>query len=263
MNKIQKKKSHCLLKIISILTLFFVFTSCGINSNIMFKTPKGVEYKYDSVPMKPSEEYRISKDDKISFIISNNLGHKIIDNQTGVGGVNPGAMNVKEMEFIVKNDGFTELPVIGNVHVLGLTITECEDTLAKLYAKEHQNPFVQVRVTNQRVIVFPGSGGDAKVIPLINNNTTLMESIAQAGGITERGKASTVKLMRKINGKREIYLIDLSKIEGLQYTDMIVQSNDYIYIEPNPRLARETLAQITPFLAIVSSLSILITLLSK
>ena len=104
------------------------------------------------------EDYKISKDDKISFTISNNLGHKIIDNQTGVGGVNPGAMNAKEMEFIVKNDGYTELPVIGNVQVLGLTITECEDTLAKLYAKEHQNPFVQVRVTNQRVIVFPGNG---------------------------------------------------------------------------------------------------------
>ena len=243
--------------------LFFTFSSCGLNSNIMFKTPKGGTFKYDSIPMKPIEEYRISKDDKISFTISNNLGHKIIDNQTGVGGVNPTSMNSKEMEFIVKGDGNTELPVIGNVQVLDLTISECEDTLAKLYSKEHQNPFVQVRVTNKRVIVFPGNGGDAKVIPLVNNNTTLMEAIAQAGGITERGKANTVKLMRKINDKREIYLIDLSKVEGLKFTDMIVQSNDYIYIEPNPRLVRETLNQITPFLAIVSSLSILITLLSK
>ena len=196
--------------------LFFTFSSCGLNSNIMFKTPKGGTFKYDSIPMKPIEEYRISKDDKISFTISNNLGHKIIDNQTGVGGVNPTSMNSKEMEFIVKGDGNTELPVIGNVQVLDLTISECEDTLAKLYSKEHQNPFVQVRVTNKRVIVFPGNGGDAKVIPLVNNNTTLMEAIAQAGGITERGKANTVKLMRKINDKREIYLIDLSKVEGLK-----------------------------------------------
>lgn len=246
-----------------ILVISILISSCGVNSNIMFKTPKGEVYKYDSIPMQPKEEYRISKDDKITFVISNNLGHKIIDNQTGVGGVNTTAINSRDMEYIVKSDGFTELPVIGNVHVEGLTITACQDTLAKLYSKEHQNPFVQVRVTNQRVIVFPGNGSDAKVIPLINTNTTLMEAIAQAGGITERGKASTVKLMRKSEGKREIYLIDLSKIEGLQYTDMIVQSNDYIYVEPNPRLARETLAQITPFVTVLSSLVIVLTILTK
>jgi polysaccharide export outer membrane protein len=242
--------------------MFLLTTSCGVNSNIMFKTPKGLDYKYDSIPMRPSEEYRISKDDKISFTISNNFGHKIIDNQTGVGGINPTALNSKDMEYIVKQDGYSELPVIGNVRVEGLTISQCQDTLAKLYSKEHQKPFVQVRVTNQRVIVFPGDGSDAKVIPLINTNTTLMEAIAQVGGITERGKANTIKLMRKINGKREIYLIDLSKIEGLNYTDMIVQSNDYIYVEPNPRLGREVLTQVAPFVTILSSLVIVITILS-
>ena len=245
------------------LLLITLISSCGVNSNIMFKTPKDGSYKYDSIPMRPTEEYKISKDDKIAFTISNNLGHKIIDNQTGVGGVNPTAMNAKEMEYIVKYDGYTDLPVIGQVHVEGLTITQCQDTLAKLYAKEHQKPFVQVRITNQRVIVFPGDGGDAKVIPLLNTNTTLMETIAQAGGITDRGKANTIKLMRKINGERKIFLIDLSKIEGLKYTDMIVQSNDYIYIEPNPRLAREVIAQISPFITILSSLVVVLTVLTR
>jgi polysaccharide export outer membrane protein len=229
----------------------------------MFKTPKGGDFKYDSIPMRPLEEYKISKDDKISFTISNNLGHKIIENQTGIGGINTAAMNGKEIEYIVKSDGYAELPVVGNVHIEGLNISECEDTLVKLFSKEHQNPFIQVKVTNQRVIVFPGEGGDAKVIPLVNTNTTLMEAIAQSGGITERGKANTVKLMRKVKGKREIYLIDLSKIEGLQYTDMIVQSNDYIYVEPNPRLAREVLTQITPFITILSSFVIVLTVLTR
>lgn len=256
-------KKNKIFKLLYLFLLSLYTISCGVNSNIMFKTPKNGDYKYDSIPMRPSEEYRISKDDKFSFTISNNLGHKIIDNQTGVGGVNTTAMNSKEMEYIVKQDGFSELPVIGNVHVEGLTVSQCQDTLSKLYSKEHQKPFVQVRVTNQRVIVFPGDGSDAKVIPLINTNTTLMEAIAQAGGITERGKANTIKLMRKIDGKRQIYLIDLSKIEGLNYTDMIVQSNDYIYVEPNPRLAREVLAQVAPFITILSSLVIVLTVLSR
>jgi polysaccharide export outer membrane protein len=251
------------IKYITILIGLFVFTitSCGVNSNIMFKTPKGVDYKYDSIPMRPSEEYTISKDDKISFIISNNLGHKIIENQTGISGINNTSMNGKELEYVVKSNGKVELPVIGDVHVEGLTINACEDTLAMMYSKEHQKPFVQVRVTNQRVIVFPGQGSDARVIPLNNTNTTLMEAIAQAGGITERGKANSIKVMRQVNGKREIYLIDLSIIDNLKYTDMIVQSNDYIYIEPDPQLGKETLERVAPFVTILSSLAIILTLI--
>jgi polysaccharide export outer membrane protein len=249
--------------IISLLALFFLITSCGINSSVMFKTPKNSTFKYDSIPMRPVEDYKISRDDKISFTISNNLGHRIIENQSGIGGINTANVGGKEFEYLVKSDGTVDLPIIGNIKIEGLNINQVEDTLAKKYSKEHQHPFIQVSVTNQRVIIFPGEGGDAKVVPLKNSNTTLMEVIAEAGGIKDRGKANTVKLMRRINGKREVYLFDLSTVDGLKYTDMIVQSNDYIYVEPNPRLAREVLAQITPFITIISSFIVVLTVISR
>lgn len=257
MTKLNKKYFLILVSLVNILS------SCGINSNVMFKTPKNSTFKYDSIPMRPKEDYKISRDDKISFTISNNFGHRIIENQSGIGGINTTSIQGKEFEYLVKSDGSVDLPIIGNTYVEGLTVDQLEDTLAKKYSKEHQHPFIQVSVTNQRVIVFPGEGGDAKVIPLKNNNTTLMEAIADAGGVALRGKANTVKLMRRVNSKREVYLFDLSTVEGLKHTDMIVQSNDYIYIEPHPRLAREALSQITPFLTIVSSFVVVLTVLIR
>ena len=80
-----------------------------------------------------------------------------------------------------------------------------------------------------------------------------MEALAHAGGITDRGKANTVKLMRRVDGKREIYWIDLSTIEGLQYVDMIVQANDYIYVEPTPEIAKEISQDIVPVISLASS----------
>ena len=62
----------------------------------------------------------------------------------------------------------------------------------------------------KRVIVFPGNGSDAKVIPLTNNNTTLTEAIAMAGGITDRGRANHIKVMRRVGSERKVYKIDLS-----------------------------------------------------
>jgi len=165
--------------------------------------------------------------------------------------------------YIVRNTGLVELPILGEVLVAGLTISQCEDTLQKLFSKEYQEPFVQVEITNQRVIVFPGNGSDAKVIPLTNSNTTLMEAIAAAGGITERGKANTIKLMRKEKGVRKIYIIDLSTVDGLKFVDMVVQANDYIYIEPNAELAKEVVKEIAPIISIFSSALVIFTVFTK
>lgn len=235
--------------VFSIFGLLLLATSCGVNSNVMFKEAKGAEVK-DSIPLTPVEDYRISVDDKISFNLYTNDGKRIVESLTGIE--EQSRWSRLETEYLVRNDGTAKLPIIGYVHVEGLTVEECEDTLAKMYSAQYNSPFVQVRITNQRVIVFPGNGSDAKVIPLINTNTTLMEALAQAGGITERGKASKVKLMRKINGERVIYVIDLSTVDGLKYVDMVVQANDYIYVEPTPDLSKEIAEDVLPVVSILS-----------
>jgi polysaccharide export outer membrane protein len=108
------------------------------------------------------------------------------------------------------------------------------------------------------VIVFPGSGGDARVIPLMNNNTTVIEALALAGGISGRGNASKVKLIRRIPGTEpDVYLMDLSTIEGIQYAGMSVQANDILYVEPVPEIAGEVLRDLSPFVTIVTSLALL------
>lgn len=272
--KIQRKNKSIfgLLLVVLLLT-----TSCGVNSNLMFKIPRNSEAKsdstqqkddkyyriitQDSIPRFKREDYRISYDDKITFTMSTNDGQRIVEGLSGVGTAGQAAGNSNE--YIVRSDGFVQLPVLGDVKLLGLTIKQSEDTLVKLYDKHYLNPFIQLRVTNQRVIVMPGEGGDAQVVTLRNNNTTIMEVIAEAGGISRRGRAKSIKLMRLVDGKREIYPIDLSTIDGLVYADMIVQANDYIYIEPNPRLGREALAEFTPYIAILSSFTIVLSLINN
>ncbi len=229
---------------------FLMLQSCGVNSNLMFKEVKG-EVKFDSIPLTPIQDYQISADDKIKFTLSTNNGTEILERQTGVS--EKRVVQGEDIEYIVRRNGFVELPIIGAVHVEGLSIEQCEDTLTAKYGLEYKEPFVQVEVTNQRVIVFPGNGADAKVVPLTNSNTTLMEALAQAGGITDRGKANTIKLMRRVDGQREVYGIDLSTMEGLKYVDMIVQANDYIYVEPTPELGKEIAEDIVPVVSLISS----------
>ena len=246
--------------------ILFIFTllslsSCGINSNLMFKTPKGVHEIKDSIPLHPKKEYQISTDDKFTFMLYTNNGERIVNEMAGV---NKDAFAKAEIEYVVRPDGTADLPILGATPIAGLTVRQCEDTLSKLFATKNGyiDPFVQVKLTNQRVIVFPGNGSAAKVIPLQNNNTTLMEAIALAGGIAERGKANKVKIMRIDNGERVMYVLDLSTIEGLKFADMIVQANDYIYIEPKEQVDQETAKVIAPIVSIISSALVIITIFS-
>lgn len=245
----------------SLLTALFLLQSCGINSNLMFRTPRGVKEVKDSIPLKPVSEYKISRDDKFTFMLYTNDGERIVNEMAGM---NKDAIAKAEIEYVVRPDGTADLPILGATKVSGLTVKECEDTLARQFeAKNGYNkPFVQVKLTNQRVIVFPGNGSTARVIPLQNNNTTLMEAIALAGGIAERGKASKVKIMRVVNNVRTMYIVDLSKIEGLEYADMIIQANDYIYIEPKEQVGQETLKVVAPIISLVSSALVIITVIS-
>lgn len=241
-------------------TLALFFGSCNINKNLMFKTPKDAIVKKDSIPLQPATEYTISKDDRFSFQLYTNNGEKIVDNMTGLS---ENATTKTTIEYLVRTNGTADLPILGTVQVAGLTVKKLEDTLAFQYASKngYNDPFVQVKLTNQRVIVFPGSGADAKVVALQNNNTTLMEVIALAGGIADRGRADRVKLMRVVGTQRIVYEMDLSTIDGLKYADLIVQANDYIYVEPSEQVGKEFVESAAPIVSLFSSALIILTVL--
>ena len=97
----------------------------------------------------------------------------------------------------------------------------------------------------------------------MNPNTTLLEVLAMTGGIHQGGNARLVKVMRKVKGKREIYLIDVSTIDGLKYADMIIQGDDYIYIEPRTRLIQGAIAELAPILSLMSTFAVVYTLIRK
>ena len=237
-------------------------TSCrNINSNILFKIPKGADFKYDSIPLEPKEDYKLGTGDRFNFIFGTNEGEKIIFNQSGVinsevGGIQNQNMGIQQnrnsLNYLIRQDGTANLPLLGKIPVAGKTIIELEDTLKILLAKNYVNPFVMIRLINQRVIVFPGKG-DAEVVYLQNTNTSLLETIAMAGGIRDEGRANSIKLMRKSKNGREIYKIDLSTIKGLREAEMIVQSNDYIYVDFKPRFASSFITEVTPWLSLLTT----------
>ena len=243
------------LTVISVFSLF-LFTACStLNSSEMFRIAKKSNFIYDTIPNSPLDEHKISFGDRFSFSFSTNNGEKIIFGASGIS--NPSSLTasntpIQQQDYLVQQDGTAELPLIGTLKVAGMSTRALEDQLENLLEKDYLEPFVQIKITNQRVLIFPGKNS-AQVITLQNTNTSLIEVIALANGIREDGRANSIKLMRKKDNKRLIYKIDLSTIEGMKYGEMLVQSNDYIYIDSKPRITREILKEIGPWLSLFSS----------
>lgn len=226
----------------------------------MFKTDKN--FKFDVPPESPSEKYKISKNDVLEFKLLANGGYKAVEYGSGdISGAQ--AVGRYTLSYYVESDGTVRLPILGKVYLKDSTIRQAEFMLEQMYDEYYVEPFVQLQVTNKRVIVFTGSGSDAKVIPLVNNNTTLMEALGAAGGITDRGRASRIKIFRRDGEGRKVYLIDLSTIDGLKYVDMIVQANDYIYVEPVPQYGKEVVSQIAPYVSLLTSAILIYTVFQR
>lgn len=235
--------------------------SCTINKDIMLKTPK--DFEFDPMPDTVDPQFKVQPNDFLMFRLFANDGFKIIDIVSS-GGNDRNINNRLNVTYLVEYDGYAKLPILGRVKLGGLTVRQAELFLEEKFVEFYNKPFVQLQVINRRVTVFPGDGGLAKVVPLENNNTTIMEVLGSAGGIPKRGNASKVKLIRRNKeGGRDIYFFDLSVIEGLEWGDLVAQADDIIYVEPNPELARELLYDLTPIITLLTTTVLVIGLIQS
>jgi polysaccharide export outer membrane protein len=224
----------------------------------MLKTP--TDFAYDQLQDSVTKQsYKIEVNDLVQVRIFSNDGFKIINIENVTG--NYARI---DLDYLVEQDGRVKLPLVGKVALSGLTIAEAETFLQKIYNDFYVNPFVSVKVVNKRVIIFPGNGGKAQVINLQNNNTTVIETIALGGGIQEDGKAYKVKLIRNDGkNKPKVYLMDLSKIEGIAMGNTVVMANDIIYVEPRYRFAKTLIGEVTPLISLLTSTFLLYSLFIK
>lgn len=225
----------------------------NLNPSVMFKTPEDYNFQVDQTI--GNIEYRIAPNDILEVSVFTNDGFKLVDLTATTGLPGTGSTDVGEsaVQYKVEIDGYVKLPIIQKVKIRDMTVREAEKYLEQQYATYYTKPFVLMKVVNRRVLVFPGQGGTGRVINLLNENTSLIEALALAGGIATTGKAYRIKLIRGDYRNPSVQIIDLSTVEGMKQSNLLLQANDIIYVEPIPKIAQGVLAEITPIVGIITS----------
>lgn len=223
--------------------------------NVMLTTDSS--YPFDTLRLDSANfatEYRLAPNDMIDFRLFANDGFKMIDL---IGnGTQQNVIIRQGYEYSLDQHGFVKMPIIGLVNLDSMTLREAEAYLETRYAEYYVKPFAIINVVNRRVMVFPGEPGAARVVQLQNNNTTVFEAIAMAGGISANGKAHKVTLIRQTDNPNDpkVYRLDLSRMENIAQGNIVLQSNDIIYVEPRRRYASKTFQEISPFVSLITAL---------
>lgn len=248
------------LLFLGLLGTMFLLNSCRIlNPNNMLYASRNYAYDTLANDTTVAKEFILGPNDIIEFRLFANDGFKLVDViSTGAAAGNAASLIRQGFEYTLDNDGTVRLPIVGHEKLSGYTIREAELYLERRYSEYYVKPFVIIKIINKRITIYPGEPGQAKIVSLSNNNTTILEALAIAGGIRADGKAYNIKLIRETYDPKDpykVYKIDLSKIDqGLKDGSTVVQSGDIIYIEPRRQLASKSLREITPILSLTTSL---------
>ncbi|MDE6540962.1 MAG: polysaccharide biosynthesis/export family protein [Muribaculaceae bacterium] len=142
------------------------------------------------------------------------------------------ATSMQLQTYIVNTEGDIYFPVLGKIHVAGMTTEELQKYLTERISADVEDPVVNVRIANFEVVVG-GEVKSPKKIRVNRNRYSVLDALGDAGDLTEYGERSNILLVREIDGRREYHRLNLNSSDLLTSPYFYLQQNDYIYVEPN------------------------------
>jgi polysaccharide export outer membrane protein len=133
--------------------------------------------------------------------------------------------------YMVTKEGFIELPILGRIHVDGLTLPEAEEKI-KLRATEFlKEPSVKVKLLSFKVTVL-GEVNQPGIYYNYNVSFTVLDAISMANGNTDLSDIQKVRVLRQTPAGMIAHRLNLQNYDFLSSEAFYLQPDDVIYIEP-------------------------------
>lgn len=138
----------------------------------------------------------------------------------------------RQQTYTVDSQGDIYFPILGKIHVAGLTCEQLRDLLTEKISADVKDPLVTVKLADFQVVVA-GEVAKPGTVKVSGNRFSVLDALGAAGDLTPYGERSRVLVIREENGKREFHHLDLNSSETLTSPYFYLQQNDYVYVEPN------------------------------
>ena len=225
----MKKPRVILLLCIALLGL--MTTSCV--------TSKKVRYLADmptyGVPLNERFEATIAPYDELRIYVLGDGKNEELVRPFNVFGSVGNTTNQNRLGYLVDVNGNIEFPVLGELHVAGLTRLQLQDLISdQLRSNGYlSSPNVIVRFLNFKVFILGTETG--KVLNITEERCTFLEALAMAGGLDLYTRRDRIGVMREVNGKMVIHYLDPRSTEVFKDDFFLLQQNDIIFTEVGTR----------------------------
>lgn len=139
---------------------------------------------------------------------------------------------VKDLDRTVEvdNGGHVSLPLIGQIQAGGKTVAGLRKDIAERYGATYlQNPQVSVLVKESAAqkATVDGAVGKPGTYP-VAGNATLLQVLAQAGGLTDVADESKIYVFRKFPGRTLVAAYDVRQIRAGRRADPRIYGGDVV-----------------------------------
>lgn len=214
-----------LFLLIALAVLALVSSSCVTSKKVRYLQDMPIQ----GMPLNEALEATVAPYDELRIQVLSNTGKddELIKPFNATGG----GMSGYGWGYLVDAKGNIQFPVLGELHVQGLTRLQLQDTIAAQLERNGylKNPLVVARFLNFRIFFLSSSGG--KVINISNERCTFLEALAMSGGLDWYTRRDRIGVMREVDGKRVIHYLDPRSIEVFNDDFFVMQQNDIIFTE--------------------------------
>jgi protein involved in polysaccharide export with SLBB domain len=140
--------------------------------------------------------------------------------------------------YAVRRDGTVLFPLVGSLEARNLTREQFEDKLIEKYKEYFVDPVLALSIEfyPSRKVTVLGEVNSKSVISLTTPNTTILDVIAMAGGLTSDGDTAGVLIARRVNGVMNVRHYSLDGLFAPTDVNMrsaaptYVQTGDIVYV---------------------------------
>lgn len=228
-------------RLVVLLSTIVLLASCMTSKRLnYFQKPDGVIPSYSDTLI--YEDYRLRVGDRLYVRVYST--HRETNELFNGGGIYQSAYLTQGnsaysdlYSYTIQNDGSITFPMIGKVHMLGLTVREATKAMEQAitpYLEKTNEPVMQFSSVDVRVIGRYFSvigGGRSGYFPIQREKISIFQALAMAGDIGPYGDRGHVRIIRETATGTIVRQFDIRSEDILHSEFFYVEPNDVIYIQ--------------------------------
>ena len=226
--------------------------SCATPANIAYFQDANNEdtlnaSKAHPIRLKPMDQISVivnSRDPQVTAMFnlpyySNRIGQSV-SSTNATGTITSNTQGISG--YTVDSFGEIDFPILGKIHVAGLTREEVADKIKEelLESRQIKDPVVTVTFMNLGVTVL-GEVMHPGRYKIDRDRFTVLDALALAGDLTINAEREEVILLRQEGNKDRAYVLNMLDAHELYSSPVFyMQQGDVLYVKPNDKRVRES-----------------------